>query len=91
MMELKNKRIVFTGALQSMLRKNAIKAVELAGGSVKNYVSKETDYLVVAPKQLSMFETEHKSRKQLVAEKINYDGGSIKIISEEEFLRMIKF
>ena len=62
-MTFKNKCVVFTGSLQSMLRKNAIEKVNAAGGIVKNYVSRETDYLVIAPRQLDMFEEECKSKK----------------------------
>ncbi|EEJ73565.1 BRCA1 C-terminal domain protein [Ligilactobacillus salivarius DSM 20555 = ATCC 11741] len=89
-MTFKNKCVVFTGSLQSMLRKDAIEKINAAGGIVKNYVSKETDYLVIAPRQLDMFEEERKSKKQIAAEKINMNGGEIKIISEEKFLSMLK-
>lgn len=61
-MVFKNKCVVFTDSLQSMLRKNAIEKVNAAGGIVKNYVSRETDYLVNAPRQLDMFEEERKRR-----------------------------
>ena len=43
--------------------KNAIEKVNAAGGIVKNYVSRETDYLVITPRQLDMFEEERKSKK----------------------------
>ena len=62
-MTFKNKCVVFTGSLQSMLRKNAIEKVNATGGIVKNYVSRETDYLVITPRQLDMFEEERKSKK----------------------------
>ena len=64
--------------------------INAAGGIVKNYVSRETDYLVIAPRQLDMFEEERKSKKQMAVEKINMNGGEIKIISEEKFLSMLK-
>ena len=47
-MTFKNKCVVFTGSLQSMLRKDAIEKINAAGGIVKNYVSKETDYFFVS-------------------------------------------
>lgn len=43
---LQDRKFVFTGSMQSMTRSRAKKAVEMAGGSVQESLSKQVDYLV---------------------------------------------
>ncbi len=71
------KIFVFTGELESMKRDDAAAIVKNLGGRVTNSVSAKTSYLVAGDKSGS------KLRK---AEDLN-----IKILSEEEFLSMIKY
>lgn len=75
--ELKDQSFVFTGSLDSMTRDQAKEKVRLLGGSVSESVSAKTD-LVVANKDFG-------SAKYSKAEKLR-----IKIINEQEFLKMIK-
>ncbi|MCX7991740.1 MAG: NAD-dependent DNA ligase LigA [Proteobacteria bacterium] len=70
------KSVVFTGTLSSMPRGEAKKLVEKQGGIVKSSVTKDLDYLIVG---------EEPGSKLDVAKGLN-----IKILSEEEFIKLIK-
>ncbi|MBQ7196348.1 MAG: NAD-dependent DNA ligase LigA [Synergistaceae bacterium] len=71
------KIFVFTGTLSSMTREEAGEKVKNFGGKVSNAISKKTSYLVAGDKTGS---------KLIKAEKLG-----VKILSEQEFLNMIKF
>ena len=71
------KIFVFTGTLSSMTREEAGEKVKNFGGKVSNAISKKTAYLVAGDKTGS---------KLIKAEKLG-----VKILSEQEFLNMIKF
>ncbi|MCX7995344.1 MAG: NAD-dependent DNA ligase LigA [candidate division WOR-3 bacterium] len=73
---LKNKTFVFTGELSSMTREEAQALVRKLGGHPSSSVSKNTDYVVVGSQPGSKYE---KAKKL-----------GVKIIDEQEFLRMIK-
>lgn len=70
------KTFVFTGALASITRNEAEELVRKQGGRTSSSVSRETDYAVAGSEPGSKYET---------AKKLG-----IKIISEEEFTRMVK-
>jgi DNA ligase (NAD+) len=74
--KLKGLTFVFTGALKTMTRDEAKEKVRLLGGNVSSSVSKKTDYVVCGESPGSKYE---KAKKL-----------GVKIISEEEFLKMIK-
>ncbi len=71
-----NKTFVFTGTLSSMTRDEAGEKVKTLGGKVSNSISKKTNFLVAGDKTGS---------KLIKAEKFG-----VKILSENEFLEMIK-
>lgn len=73
---LKNKTFVFTGELSSMTREEAQAMVRKLGAHPSSSVSKKTDYVVVGIEPGSKYE---KAKKL-----------GVKIIDEQEFLRMIK-
>ncbi len=73
---LEGKSFVFTGALSSLKREEAKKIVQDLGGQVGSTVSRKTSYVVVGENPGSKYE---KARKL-----------GIPILSEEEFLKMIK-
>ncbi|NPA12893.1 MAG: DNA ligase (NAD(+)) LigA [Aquificae bacterium] len=73
---LKGKTFVFTGTLSCCSREKAQEIVESLGGKATGSVSKKTDYLVVGEKPGSKL----KKAQQL----------GVKILSEEEFLDMVK-
>ena len=72
---IKDKVFVFTGTLSSMTRAQAKALVEERGGIVKNSVSRKVDYVVVGENPGSKYER----AKAL----------GLKIINEEEFLRLL--
>ena len=73
---LKGKVFVLTGTLSSMTRSEAEKRIRLLGGHPSSSVSKNTDYVVVG---------ENPGSKLEKAKKLG-----VKIISEKEFLNLIK-
>jgi len=74
--KLKGKNFVFTGILKSVTRDGAKEKVRLLGGDISSSVSQETDFVVAGKEPGSKFER---------AKRLN-----IKIINEEEFLKMIR-
>jgi len=80
--------IVFTGALTSMGRKEAIQRAVNNGATVVSAVSKKTDFLVVGISDFLDFEKGIKTNKLKDAELVKQKGYGISIIDEEDFLRM---
>ncbi|MDP2676436.1 MAG: NAD-dependent DNA ligase LigA [bacterium] len=74
--KLKGKTFVLTGSLTSMIRDDAKARIRELGGDVSSSVSAETDYVVAGEEVGSKLEK---------AEKLG-----ITILTEEEFLKMIK-
>ncbi len=72
---LKGLSFVFTGALKSMSRDEAKKKVQALGGRVASSVSRNVDFVVVGEKPGSKYQR---------AQKLG-----LKIINEEEFLKLI--
>lgn len=84
-------RFAITGELESLSRKQAFHEIEKRGGTVKETVSKQTNYLVVGVQDLSIVGPDGMSGKQRKAKQINDSGeAQIKIIDEEEFLSLLK-
>ncbi|NPA52667.1 MAG: DNA ligase (NAD(+)) LigA [Aquificae bacterium] len=73
---LKGKSFVFTGTLECCSREQAQEIVEELGGRVSSSVSRKTDFLVVG---------ENPGSKLEKAKKLG-----VKVINEEQFLKMIK-
>lgn len=80
---LAGKSVLFTGALESMGRKQAQKLVEDAGGSTAQGVTKDLDYLVVGAGGGA-------GSKLDKAKKLKEKGGKVEIISEKEFIKMME-
>jgi DNA ligase (NAD+) len=74
---------LFTGALEAFTRKEAEEKVTEHGGEAAAGVSKTLDYLVVGAGKGA------KSSKQKKAEKLIEGGAKLKIIGEQDFLKMI--
>ena len=70
------KTFVLTGTLPTMKRDEASKLIESFGGKTSSSVSKKTDYVLAG---------EEAGSKLVKAQQLG-----VKIISEEEFLEMIK-
>jgi DNA ligase (NAD+) len=74
--KLKDLKFLFSGELDSMSRSKAQEAVKQRGGTIKEAVTKDLDYLVLGNKPGSKFE---KAKKL-----------GVKVINEKEFLKLIK-
>lgn len=81
--------VVFTGTLQSMVRKEAAQKVVNSGGHCGESVTRETNFLVLGDLEFSKLKGEVKSTKLRKAESVLASGGDIEIISEADFLRML--
>ncbi len=75
--KLQGKIFVLTGVLKTMSREKAKEKIRFLDGEISESISKKTNFLVVG---------EHPGSKLNKAKKLG-----IKIITEEEFLRMINF
>ena len=80
---------VFTGAMATLDRKSAQKAVRERGGRTPSSVTKELDYLVVGDKGSPLLGEGSLSSKHKTAEKYRADGATIQIITESAFLEML--
>lgn len=83
------KTVVFTGALMSMLRKDAENMIVQIGGKIGAGVTKKVDYLVTGYQDPHVLKGHEKSAKVMAAEKLLAAGHQIEVIPEEEFLKML--
>jgi DNA ligase (NAD+) len=74
---------LFTGTLESMDRKEAQKQVRALGGHTPSSVTRDLSYLVVGP-------DEKNSSKIKKANTLIENGASLRILDEQEFLRLIE-
>ncbi|MFA5995103.1 MAG: NAD-dependent DNA ligase LigA [Patescibacteria group bacterium] len=74
--KITGKTFVLTGTLKTMLRDEAKAKIRQAGGKISSSVSKSTDYVVAGEEPGSKYNT---------AKKLG-----VKILSEQEFLKLIK-
>lgn len=82
-------QFVFTGALEKMLRKEAMQLVVNMGGTCGDSVNKKTNFLVLGNNDYCTTIKDGKSSKQKTAEKLKLSGSNIAIISENVFYEMI--
>ena len=87
---IKGKHIAITGILAFYKRKDAFELIRGHGGIPQENVTKETDYLVVGYYRKNTLKC-GKSNKRILAERYIGQGLRIKIIREDEFLRMVWF
>lgn len=86
----KDKVVVFTGALKSMSRFEAMKLIRQCGGMTGSSVTKKTNVLVVAVKNINELSYDKMSTKLRRAMELNYSGQGICLLNEEEFLNYFK-
>ncbi|HGS5146348.1 TPA: exonuclease domain-containing protein [Vibrio parahaemolyticus] len=86
--ELYGEILVFTGSLQYP-RKEAAEFAAKLGCSVKDSVTKKTTMLVVGDQDLSKLAGKKKSSKQLKAEKLISEGQEIRILLENDFMKLL--
>lgn len=81
--KLTGKKFCFTGSMASMSRSQGQKKVEALGGEAINSVSKDLDYLVVGGEGGA-------GSKLTKAKKYVSEGTKLKILPEQEFLKLIR-
>lgn len=81
--------IVFTGALNSMQRKEAMQLVANIGGLNANSVTKKTNYLVVGSEEFAASVKNGKTAKMKKAEDLRLKGADLSIISESAFFDLL--
>lgn len=86
---LYGKVCVFTGALEKMLRRDAMQVVANLGGINADNVTKKTNYLILGNNDYCKSIKDGKSSKQKKAEKLQLGGHDIQIIPENVFYDMI--
>ena len=86
---LLNKVVVFTGALEKMLRKDAMKLVANMGGINGDNVTKKTNYLVLGNNDYCTTIKNGKSSKQRKAEEYKLKGYDIEVIPEGVFYDIV--
>ena len=83
---LRDRVVVFTGRLRTLSRSDASHLVRRSGGIVRDSVTRDTSFLVAGegdgPGPALA------SRKLRSAERLNAEGGYIRIVGESEFLRL---
>lgn len=85
------KQCVFTGELHAFNRKDAMQAVVDAGGILKSSVTKSTDYLIVGAQDLVATKGTGISKKESDANANQSKGYPIKILYEQDFLKLLSF
>ena len=73
-----------------MRRAEAFNKVKKVGGVPSNSVSKNTHYLVIGDQGVKRFSSRGKSSKMISAERLVSQGQNLKILTEDEFLKMIQ-
>lgn len=79
---LYNKKVVFTGDLRSLSRKEAAEKVHALGADINTAISKKTDYVIMGEKA-------GPSKVKKIGD-LQLSGCAIKIIYEPEFLELLK-
>ena len=84
-----SKRIVFTGTLQSMPRREAFQAAVDAGAKPSQSVSNRTNYLVVGATDLRKVGETGRSSKHRNAIALAAEGSPVEIIDEDQFICLL--
>ena len=84
-----SKRIVFTGTLQSMPRREAFQAAVDAGARPSQSVSRRTNYLVVGATDLRKVGETGRSSKHRKSLDLAAEGSPVEIIDEDQFICML--
>jgi DNA polymerase-3 subunit epsilon len=83
------KKVVFTGLLSSMIRREAHQIIADIGGIIATSINSNTDFLIVGQQDYRIAGEDGMSSKQKKAIKLLEKGGHIEILSEEDFLQNI--
>ncbi len=83
------KTVVFTGALSSMGRKEALQIVANLGGTPADSITAKTNYLVIGAADFAKSVKDGKTTKMKKAEALRLKGADIATISETAFFDLI--
>ena len=84
-------KFVFTGDLNCLAREEAERIVESQGGRSVSSVSKLTDYVIAGDEELAKYKREGSATTKLdKAYDLAADGKKVKILTEAEFIALIK-
>ena len=86
---LYKKYCVFTGKLEKMLRRDAMKTVADLGGINQDRVTRDTNFLILGNNDYCISIKDGKSNKLKTAESYKLEGQDIEIIPENVFYEMI--
>lgn len=84
-----SKRIVFTGTLESMPRREAFQSAVGSGAEPSQSVSKRTNYLVVGATDLRQVGETGRSSKHRKALTLAAEGSPVEIIDEDQFICLL--
>lgn len=84
------KNLVFTGDLSTVDRAVAMQRAVDKGAIIKSGVSGKTDYLVVGKQDATIVGADGISSKERKAHELMKKDGKIKIVQEDEFLRLLE-
>jgi len=87
--EFYGENIIFTGTL-SIIRAEAQMLAAEVGFNVHNNIRKDTTYLIVGEEYLGANQDHEKSTKQLKVEEMISKGQKVRILSEKDFLDIVK-
>lgn len=87
---LYGKSVVFTGTLKNMSRTEAQRAVIEVGGHATNFVDSQTHYLVLSEKVFSNVGVGVRNNKVSQAEQLTGQGSQVLLITEHEFMSLLK-
>ena len=83
---LRGEKIVFTGKLDTLSRKQAQDLVSALGGKPQAAVTKDTTILVVGKSSTNLFQEDPRSLKMQKVETLQQEGYSVCVLSEQAFL-----
>ena len=86
---LRGEKIVFTGKLDTLSRKQAQALVTALGGKPQAAVTKDTTILVVGKASTNLFQEDPRSLKMQKVEALQQAGQPIVLLSEQTFLERV--
>ena len=85
----RGEKIVFTGKLDTLSRKQAQALVTALGGKPQAAVTKDTTILVVGKANTNLFQEDPRSLKMQKVEALQQEGLLISVLSEKAFLEQV--
>ena len=83
---LRGEKIVFTGKLDTLSRKQAQDLVSALGGKPQAAVTKDTTILVIGKASTNLFQEDSRSLKMQKVDTLQQEGHSVCVLSEQAFL-----